>query len=179
MNFREQSKYPKMFKFVNKINISTWSSFAVLLKKKDVLYVSPSQRQFCACRFVCDMIGLDKTKTNWFGWERIGSVPFLTNYFLNGHVVMRRERQDRHDYKFHKDIIGLPIAVLLHFKSTCNGNFISILAPRYVLYAHILCSHCLLSIRSDSGEIFRWVLKSICYPNSMSMLSWNILWMLL
>ena len=69
------------------------------------------------------MIGLDKTKTNWFGWERIGSVPFLTNYFLNGHVVMRRERQDRHDYKFHKDIIGLPIAVLLHFKSTLQWKF--------------------------------------------------------
>ena len=31
---------------------------------------------------------------------------------------MRRERQDKRDYKFHKDIIGLTIAVLLHFKST-------------------------------------------------------------
>ena len=36
---------------------------------------------------------------------------------------MRRERQDRRDYKFHKDIIGLTIAVLLHFKSTLWWTF--------------------------------------------------------
>ena len=36
---------------------------------------------------------------------------------------MRRERQDRSDYKFHKDIIDLIIAVLLHFKSTLWGTF--------------------------------------------------------
>ena len=131
MNFRKQSKFTKMFKFVNKINISTWSSFAVLLKKTGVLYVSPGQRQFCAYRFVCDMIGLDKT--NWFGWERIGFILFLANFFPNGHVVIRRGRQNRSDYKFHKDIIDLTIAVLLHFKSNFDGHFISILAPRYVL----------------------------------------------
>ena len=37
--FRKQSKYPKMFKFVNKISISTRLSFAVLLKKQ-VCYMS-------------------------------------------------------------------------------------------------------------------------------------------
>ena len=46
---------------------------------------------------------------------------------------MRRERQNRRDYKFHKDIIDLIIVVLLHFKSNFDGHFISILAPRYVL----------------------------------------------
>ena len=46
---------------------------------------------------------------------------------------MRRERQNRSDYKFHKDIIDLIIVVLLHFKSNFDGHFISILAPRYVL----------------------------------------------
>ena len=46
---------------------------------------------------------------------------------------MRRERQNRCDYKFHKDIIDLIVVVLLHFKSNFNGHFISILAPRYVL----------------------------------------------
>ena len=33
-------------------------------KKTVVVYVSPGRRQFYAYRFVCDMIGLDKTKTN-------------------------------------------------------------------------------------------------------------------
>ena len=158
MNFRKQSKFTKMFKFVNKINISTWSSFAVLLKKTGVLYVSPGQRKLCAYRFVCDMIGLDKNKTNWFGWERIGFILFLANFFLKG----RRGGQNRSDYKFHKDIIDLTIAVLLHFKSNFDGHFISILAPRYVLQAHVLCSHCLLSIRSVPGEICRWLLKRTC-----------------
>ena len=46
---------------------------------------------------------------------------------------MRREHQNRSDYKFHKDIIDFTIAVLLHFKSNFDGYFISILAPRYVL----------------------------------------------
>ena len=46
---------------------------------------------------------------------------------------MRRERQNRSDYKFHKDIIDLIIVVVLHFKSNFDGHFISILAPRYVL----------------------------------------------
>ena len=59
---------------------------------------------------------------------------------------MRRERQNRSDNKLHKDIIDLTIAVLLHFKSNFDGHFISILAPRYVLYAHVLCSRFLLSI---------------------------------
>ena len=116
MNFRKQSKFTKMFKFVNKINISTWSRFAVLLKKQ-----------------VCYMIGLDKTKTNWFGWERIGFILFLANFFLKGRVVIRRGGQNRSDHKFRKDIIDLTIAVLLHFKSNFDGHFISILAPRYVL----------------------------------------------
>ena len=63
------------------------------------------------------MIGLDKTKTNWFDWEKIGSILSLANFFLNGHVVMRRERQNRSDYKSLKDITDLTIAVLLHFRS--------------------------------------------------------------
>ena len=46
---------------------------------------------------------------------------------------MRRERQNRSDFKFHKDIIDFTIVVLLHFKSNFDGYFISILAPRYVL----------------------------------------------
>ena len=59
---------------------------------------------------------------------------------------MRRGRLDRRDYKFHKDIIDLIIVVLQHFKSNFDGHFISILAPRYVLYAHVLFSRFLLSI---------------------------------
>ena len=46
---------------------------------------------------------------------------------------MRREQQNRSDYKFHKDIIDFTIVVLLHFKSNFDGHFISILASRYVL----------------------------------------------
>ena len=73
-----------LWTFVNKINIPTWSSFPVLLKKQVFLkcvICQFGQRKFCAYHFVCDMIDLDKIKTNWFGWERIGFIIFLANFF--------------------------------------------------------------------------------------------------
>ena len=111
----------------------------------------------------------NQNKLIWLREDWVHSLP--RKFFLKGHVVMRRERQNRSDYKFHKDIIDLTIVVLLHFISNFDGHFISNLAPRYALYAHILCLHCLLSIRSVSGEICRPLLKRTCQPNSMSMVS--------
>ena len=67
-------------------------------------------------------------------WLREDWVHCLSlKLFLNGHVLMRRERQNRSDNRLPKDIIDLTIAVLLYFKSNFDGHFISILAPRYVL----------------------------------------------
>ena len=110
------------------------------------------------------MIDLDKI----FGLERIGFITFFENFFL---AAMLQWEGDDIDNKFHKDIIDLIIAVLLHFKYNFDEHFISILASHYVLHAHVLCSHCLLSIRSVSNEICRWLLKRTCQPNSMSTVS--------
>ena len=163
-----------LWTFVNKINIPTWSSFPVLLKRQvffKMCYMSVRAKKILCIPF-CLRYDWFRQNQNKLIWLREDWVHYLSRkLFLSGHVAMRRGRQNQSDNKLHKDVIDLTIAVLLHFKWNFDGHFISILAPRYVLRAHVLCSHCLLSIRSASNKICRWLLKRTCQPNSMSMLS--------
>ena len=105
------------------------------------------------------MIGLDKTQTHWFGWERIGSVLFLANFFFffNGHVVIQNGRQNKSDNKFHKDIVDWTIAVLLHFKSTLWRTF-------HLLSGTPLCvarTYTLLALLVINSIRFQWDLSMV------------------
>ena len=112
------------------------------LKKRSVICQSWLKTIFCisfCLRY--DWSRQDQNKLIWLREDWV--LVFLANFFLNGHVVMRRERQNRSNNKLHKDTIDLTIAVLLHFKSNFDGHFISILAPamccRHRYFARTVC----------------------------------------
>lgn len=96
-----------------------------------------------------DMIGLDKTKTNWRGRERIGTILFLANF---SYAVMRRGLQNRIDNKVQDRYHWL---IYFYVENLIfDRHFISVLSPRMCCtYTDLLCTHFCHLIRSVSGEM--------------------------
>ena len=100
-----------------------------------------------------DMIGPDKTKTNWCDRERIGTILFLAISLLEG--VLYCEGDGRTDLKILRDIID---SFFLYYCTTnliFDRHVISILAPRYVLHVNVWALRKKKIIKFDMDP-FRW-----------------------
>ena len=60
------------------------------------------------------MIDLDKTKTNWYDRERIGTILFLASFLVKARL--KWEGDGRTEFKISRDIIDLFISLLLCYK---------------------------------------------------------------
>ena len=91
----------------------------------------------------CDMIGVDKTR------ERIGTILLFARFFA---AILWCQGKGRTEFKISRETS----IFLYHCMANIifNRHIISILAPRYVLHVHVLCSQCfVIQILSVSSEV--------------------------